>query len=199
MDYTTEIHYTGLHLKNYDVPSNANFYCEGPFGDVFEQPDGQAFINKIIETTGYVDTNYIATYYNPVVRDSQEGKYNNVDAAYIAPDSFDVPDEYRQVYNAILNGNEVETDGLIQPNIGDFRNNTQYTFKEAVMLALQDISTRTQTKKITNEVAWKVGLNAGVGIDVVINDRFIVGGEYLYNVINNLETHNVGLKFGYQF
>ena len=192
-----EVHYTGLELKTYNIPSNAEngSYYEGSHAD-FLEPDGQAFINKIIDTTGYVDTNYLDPFGGWIYKYRQGGPYADNRAVYIVPDSFDVPDEYRQVYNAILNGNEVETDGLIQPHDKKYN---QYTIKEALMLALQDQSQKMQTKKIVNEVDWKIGLNAGVGIDVVINDRFIVGGEYLYNLINNLETHNVGLKFGYQF
>ena len=189
-----EVHYTGLYMNNYNLPSDETQYLKsdsyhtGSYAD-FLEPDGQAFINKIIDTTGYVDTNYLYSSGGWIV--SWGNAYAQGKGVYIAPDSFDVPDEYRQVYNAILNGNEVETDGLLQPY--------NHTIKEAVMLALQEQSTRTQTKKIVNEESWKVGLNAGAGVDFVINDRFVIGGEYLYNVIHNLKTHNVGLKFGYQF
>ena len=48
-----------------------------------------------------------------------------------------------------------------------------------------------------------IGLNVGLGLDFIIKDRYILGMEYRYSEVKfkeyKVKTHNVGMKFGFQF
>ena len=157
---------------------------------------------KYLSTIPDYDPNYLGCHF--IMNNSTYGDhYETYQLFYLYFDknSFELLPEYKLFYHYLINGYEIENNPLATINVVDFEAEEvkQVPIEDVVEKFIEKYGKKVENKQINTKTEYKVGLNAGVGVDVVINDRFIVGGEDLYNVINNLETHNVGLKVGYQF
>lgn len=103
---------------------------------------------------------------------------------------------YADVSNIELDGDR--SDDLVNELIG-----TKFYFAEPNTFLDVDNSDISEVIKPLTKTLYRVGLNAGAGVEFLIQDRFTIGVEYKYSEVKfdalKVQTHNVGVKFGVQF